>query len=443
MSNNHLRQAPSAAHLREPRNFGKRAAAASITISSNGHERHYAISPGFAAACLAVFCMFAVGYFSATTYLVLRDDLIGMTQARSARLLHEYEDRIASLRANLDRVTSRQLLDQQAIEAKVAELIERQEALGGRTSRIGKLIGEAQKRGLSPKSATPAQSGDPATTGTVAKPADKSASLNDFSLRGGAHALPADAANMAVATDKADPAHNIADYAQTQNLFQSVKARIENVDREQRAMLDLLRMEASEKTTAIVTTLAGLKVKLGDDSQAGLGGPFIPLDPGMDFNAHVEALDTSLKALGTAQLLLAKAPVASPAPGAPLSSPFGARIDPFLGHQAMHSGLDFRAASGTPVHATADGKVIDAGRNGGYGNMVEIDHGNGMTTRYAHLSRISVNSGDKVTRGTKVGEVGSTGRSTGPHLHYEVRRHGHAVDPVAFLKAGRKIEKLL
>ncbi len=387
--------------------------------------------------------MFAVGYFSATAYLVLRDDLIGMTQARSARLLHEYEDRIASLRANLDRVTSRQLLDQQAIEAKVAELIERQEALGGRTSRIGKLIGEAQKRGLSPKTAAPAETADPVTTGTVAKPAEKSASLDDFSLRGGAHAVLADTAGIVGTAAEAVPTHDIADYAQTQNLFQSVKTRIESVDREQRAMLDSLRIEASQKTAAIVTTLGSLKVKLGEDNQTGLGGPFIPLEPDIDFNAHVEALDTSLKALGTAQGLLAKVPVASPAPGAPLSSPFGARVDPFLGHQAMHSGLDFRAATGTPVLATAGGKVIDAGRNGGYGNMVEIDHGNGMSTRYAHLSRISVKTGDKVTRGTKVGEVGSTGRSTGPHLHYEVRRHGHAVDPVAFLKAGRKIENLL
>ncbi len=443
MSNNHLRQAPSAAQVREPRNFGKRATAARITFTRNGQERHYAISPGFAAAGLAVFCMFAVGYFSATAYLVLRDDLIGMTQARSARLLHEYEDRIASLRANLDRVTSRQLLDQQAIEAKVAELIERQEALGGRTSRIGKLIGEAQKRGLSPKAPAPAENPDPVTTGTVETPGEKSVSLDGFSLRGGTQALLADAAGIAASQEKTVPAHDIADYAQTQNLFQSVKTRIESVDREQRAMLDSLRMEASEKTAAIVTTLGSLKVKVGDDSQTGLGGPFIPLDPGIDFNAHVEALDSSLKALGTAQGLLAKVPVASPAPGSPLSSPFGARIDPFLGHQAMHSGLDFRASTGTPVHATADGKVIDAGRNGGYGNMVEIDHGNGMSTRYAHLSRISVNSGDKVSRGTKVGEVGSTGRSTGPHLHYEVRRHGHAVDPVSFLKAGRKIEKLL
>jgi len=174
-----------------------------------------------------------------------------------------------------------------------------------------------------------------------------------------------------------------------------------------------------------------------------MGGPYVPLDPGLDFNAHVDALDASLRVLDSAQGLLAKIPLGNPAPGSPLSSPFGVRTDPFLGHQAMHTGLDFKAATGTDVRAAADGKVVDAGRNGGYGNMVEIDHGNGITTRYAHLSRITVKDGDKIARGDKLGEVGSTGRSTGPHLHYEVRRHGNAVDPRNFLRAGRKLSELL
>ena len=87
--------------------------------------------------------------------------------------------------------------------------------------------------------------------------------------------------------------------------------------------------------------------------------------------------------------------------------------------------------------------VVKAGWNGGYGRMVEVDHGNGFSTRYGHLSRIDVKVGDHVVRGNVVGEVGSSGRSTGPHLHYEVRRNGDAIDPLAFLKAGMKVGKLL
>ncbi|MCU0790146.1 MAG: peptidoglycan DD-metalloendopeptidase family protein [Nitratireductor sp.] len=384
--------------------------------------------------------MFAVGYFSATAYLVLRDDLIGMTQARSARMLHEYEDRIAALRANLDRVTSRQLLDQQAIEAKVAELMKRQEALGGRSSPIGKLLEEAQKRGLA-TAAIASTTEVPQTTGSVAKPAGASP-LEGLGLRGAKGAIQADAA-APILPGRQAAAHDINDYAQTQDLFRSVKERIETVDRAQRDVLDSLRREATQRTAAIVDVLTKLKIRTGKENETGIGGPYVPLDPATEFDAHVEALDNSLKALGEAQGTLARVPVANPAPGSPLSSPFGARSDPFFGHQAMHTGLDFRASTGTPVYATAGGKVIDAGRNGGYGKMVEIDHGNGIVTRYAHLSRISVESGQKIARGAKVGEVGSTGRSTGPHLHYEVRRHGQAVDPAVFLKAGRKIPELL
>jgi murein DD-endopeptidase MepM/ murein hydrolase activator NlpD len=439
MSNNPLRQAQGATQVREPKNFGRRSESASIIITRNGKASHYAINPALAAASFAVLCVFAVGYFSATAYLVLRDDLIGMTQARSARLLHEYEDRIAMLRANLDRVTSRQLLDQQAIEAKVAELMQRQESLGGRSSRIGKLLDEAQKRGLATDAATGAVASDPVTTGTngtVAKPAELG-SL-EGGLRGSQPAIMADAA----ATSAMAAAHDINDYSQTRELFQTVKERIETVDLSQRQMIDGLRREASERTETITAVLGSLKLSVDTKAEA-VGGPYVPLDPRLDFNAHVEALDASLKVLDSAQDVLAKAPLGNPAPGSPLSSPFGVRTDPFLGHQAMHTGLDFKAGTGTAVRSAADGKVIDAGRNGGYGNMVEIDHGNGMTTRYAHLSRITVKDGDKIKRGDKLGEVGSTGRSTGPHLHYEVRRHGNAVDPRNFLKAGRKLSGLL
>ena len=107
----------------------------------------------------------------------------------------------------------------------------------------------------------------------------------------------------------------------------------------------------------------------------------------------------------------------------------------------MHTGLDFRAASGDPVRATANGKVVSSGWAGGYGRMVEIDHGNGLSTRYGHLSEIGVKVGDPIKIGQVIGAVGSTGRSTGPHLHYETRIDGEAVDPQKFLRAGVQAER--
>ena len=120
------------------------------------------------------------------------------------------------------------------------------------------------------------------------------------------------------------------------------------------------------------------------------------------------------------------------------TSGFGARSDPFTRATALHTGIDFRAPSGTAIRATAPGKVVESGMQGGYGNMVEIDHGGGLTTRYAHMSSIEVDVGDTVVKGEVVGRVGSTGRSTGAHLHYETRIDGEATDPMRFMRVGQK-----
>jgi murein DD-endopeptidase MepM/ murein hydrolase activator NlpD len=126
-----------------------------------------------------------------------------------------------------------------------------------------------------------------------------------------------------------------------------------------------------------------------------------------------------------------------------LQSGFGVRIDPFLGTPAMHTGLDLHAETGDPVRATADGTVVAAGWSGGYGRVVDVDHHNGLSTRYAHLSSIEVRVGQSVKSGQIVGKVGSTGRSTGPHLHYETRLKGEPVDPQKFLRAGERLDGTL
>ena len=117
------------------------------------------------------------------------------------------------------------------------------------------------------------------------------------------------------------------------------------------------------------------------------------------------------------------------------SSNFGYRIDPFTGRSAFHEGIDFPAETGTPILAAASGRVVFAGEYPQYGKMVEIDHGNGLATRYAHASRLNVRVGELVVRGQRVATVGTTGRSTGPHLHFEVRLHGVPQNPARFLQA--------
>ena len=176
---------------------------------------------------------------------------------------------------------------------------------------------------------------------------------------------------------------------------------------------------------------------------AGTGGPYVAATMRADAvsferqlyrinlaRAHVDKLNRTLAAL----------PVRKPVFGdIDMSSPFGMRMDPFVRGPAIHTGVDMRGDPGDPVRATATGTVTTASVNGGYGKMVEIDHGNGLSTRYGHLSAIDVSVGQSVRIGQTIGKIGSTGRSTGPHLHYETRVDGEAVDPQKYLRAGVRL----
>jgi murein DD-endopeptidase MepM/ murein hydrolase activator NlpD len=178
-------------------------------------------------------------------------------------------------------------------------------------------------------------------------------------------------------------------------------------------------------------------------ARTDVGGPLIPMDTANVFDARLRELDEALQALSHVKQEARRLPIANPAPGHAVTSTFGVRRDPLIGSAAFHSGMDFRAPVGMDAKATAPGTVVKAGWNGGYGRMVEIDHGQGFSTRYAHLSRIVVSVGQKVETGDIVGRTGNTGRSTGPHLHYEVRHNGTALNPLRFLKAGKAIQQYL
>ncbi len=173
--------------------------------------------------------------------------------------------------------------------------------------------------------------------------------------------------------------------------------------------------------------------------QPAMGGPFEAADSATaeaDLRADTQfrSLFMTWKKLDTLEQGVIAIPSAQPVAHLAFTSNYGIRTDPFRGTAAMHAGVDIPGPIGTPVFATADGLVDRAERAGGYGNMVELDHGKGIQTRYGHLSKILVIAGTRVHRGDLIALMGSTGRSTGPHLHYEVRIDGHAVNPVPFLQ---------
>jgi murein DD-endopeptidase MepM/ murein hydrolase activator NlpD len=186
-------------------------------------------------------------------------------------------------------------------------------------------------------------------------------------------------------------------------------------------------------------------------STSGEGGPFIDakdpralahfLDVDEPFAANVSTVAVDANALHSLSQALSKVPIGRPVAREQRTSSFGFRTDPFTGHAAFHPGQDFAGAYRTPIHVTANGVVAFTGQRTGYGNTVEVDHGHGLRTRYAHMSAIMVRPGQVVSAGQQIGAMGSTGRSTGVHLHYEVWQDGRLQDPDRFLKAGQGVQQ--
>ncbi len=177
------------------------------------------------------------------------------------------------------------------------------------------------------------------------------------------------------------------------------------------------------------------------ETREAMGGPFEALAGARGIDPRFERLGLSLARMATLERAMDGIPQVVPASVENITSGFGYRRDPFNGHAAMHSGIDFKGEVGSPILAAAEGRVTFAGWKAGYGQTIEITHGNGMLTRYAHLSRIGVRVGQAVEAGATIGGLGNTGRSTGPHLHFEVRINDRAVNPRPFLEAAPDVLK--
>jgi murein DD-endopeptidase MepM/ murein hydrolase activator NlpD len=374
----------------EPHQRGMRqpATRAGYTIAHAGRQVRF----GPVAFWIAVGTVVIMAGWSvaAATYLAFRDDVLRTLIAHQAEQQFAYEDRIAELRAQIDRTTSRQLLDQEQFEQKLDDLMRRQATLESRTTTLSSVA-------------------DPTTTGSIKPSAPTTRSGKQSSL--GA-------------------------------TLDRLQTSLDRVEQRQSTTLSVLEDRYTNKARQIRGVFNQLGLKL-DTAPAATGGPFVPLK----LPTQNEGFDRALMRVNFARAdadqlanTLLTVPVRKPVAGEiDETSPFGIRMDPFVHEAAMHTGIDFRGEIGEPIHATAAGTVSIAGWEGGYGKMVEIDHGNGLATRYGHLSEIDVAVGDKIRIGQVVGLLGSTGRSTGPHIHYETRVNGEAVNPQKFLDAGNRL----
>ncbi len=419
--------------------FGKQQRHHTIIVASGDMVRHMTVRPWMAALAVCLVGILSIGYLLATSYLVLRDDLIGATMARQARMQYDYEDRIAALRAQVDRVTSRQLLDQQVVEEKVDKLIEQQQQLSSRGGKLNALLDRAESSGLTDKGSH----ADANISAGKNEHAQLSAPKAIEKLLSGGKPADATPDNSTLAYVPAP--ETVADRAD--RVFSKVTLSLKHIEQDQLSRIRNLTADASGTAGEIQAIMHNVGVKVpdeiassaGKDADDGVGGPYVAPENVDQFEQSMADLDTALTHLETVRSTAESLPFRNPAPGKLVTSPFGNRKDPFFGTLALHTGTDFHFSPGEKIKATAPGKVVAAGWTGGYGNMVEIDHGDGISTRYGHMEQVLVKVGDKVDQGGVVGLAGSTGRSTGTHLHYEVRENGHPVDPMYFINAGTKL----
>ena len=335
------------------------------------------------------------------TGLVMAPDIARLMNGQNEMIVGAYEDRLAQMRTEIDRLQSRNYAQAGDINLQLQELSQQQDVLLEQHQLVKALVDKADQLGLT--AAADIHLSVPAPVNTP----------------GGNPDMDATAAALGRMLDETQLAMSgIADAA---------TARTEGIMREM--------------------TRLGVPLELPEPGLDGVGGPLLAaLDdaPSSPMIEDANAVMDALLRYKAAREGLAAAPVHMPIAGAfRQSSGYGNRKDPFTGRMAYHSGLDFAAATGSTVLAAAEGVVSFVGTRSGYGKVVEVRHASGLVTRYAHLSAQLAREGQQVTTGTPIARVGSTGRSTGPHLHFEIRRNDQAVDPKPFLDAGKRLLALL
>jgi murein DD-endopeptidase MepM/ murein hydrolase activator NlpD len=454
-----------------------------VHVTRGQHRRRFELSRLALFGGAALLSLVGAAVVAAAGYLVFRDDLLAGLIERQTQMQYAYEDRLAAARLRLDQVASRQFIDSDGVEGKVRSLVIRQAMLETRAAVVARLlertVQDATGSGLTRIPSTPGS-----IAGILPQPRAAQSAIDDgappldgkprpegFDLRPGhSPALfgPSPATSYdsrpvksgpggkgedhaAIAEPSLAPSPALAD-ASDPGLplparLDSLAMSLDHIERDQATRLSGIVKPALDAAGKLrrAFDVAGLPVERymakakTRGAASAVGGPFVPADlkaGTTPFERELVVAQAAVATLDGLRHALPSVPLRKPLRGElQMTSTFGYRTDPFLGRPALHSGVDLREDWGTQVHATAAGVVTVAGPSGGYGNMVEVDHGGGLSTRYGHLSAISVSPGQQVSPGAVLGRVGSTGRSTGPHLHYEVRVDGEAVDPSRFLRA--------
>lgn len=434
--------------------FDSRAQAAGHELAVTGllARRSFTVRRSTALLGLSLLALTTAWSGATSWYILRKDDLAARLISRETSRQYAYEDRIAALRADVDRLASRALLDQDGVEARVGEIAMRQAELESRQSLVSAVAESLQSAGIGVSQANK----NPLRQRMIkSEEPIRASGVTSFAPFASGKPTPApETLPLRGADDRSAPWQSGEAEEPTPPAKRVAEALIQldqSIERSSATQLATLReidqsLGDTQKTLRSALAETGLdtdKLAAATPVPKGVGGPFVPvkLDASAGpFETTLSSLQPRIATVMRLRNLVEQLPLRRPMPGElDMSSNFGYRSDPFTRGLALHTGIDFRAEHGSQIRATAPGKVITAEYSGGYGNMVEIEHAGGVTTRYGHMSAILVSEGQMVTSGTVVGRVGSTGRSTGPHLHYETRIDGDPVDPSRFLRAGNKL----
>ena len=379
---------------------------ASFGRSDSGRDaaqkRRTGVHPGL---FYGMFSLLLTGNALMGTAFLLSADISKLMSGQTEQVIAAYEDRIAQLRVEVDRLQSRSYAQAGDTNLQLQELAQQQEVLLEQHQLVRVLVDKAGQLGI--EAAPLASDG---AGGDLAEMAPLTATGNP----------DIDATSAAVAQMMGETQFAMTSIAET----------------------------ATQRTDSIVSELGDLGIRIDLPAALdGVGGPLLAAMDESETSPMIDDANAVMSALvryKAAREGIDSAPIHMPIAGNfRESSGFGNRTDPFTRGKAFHAGLDFAAPSGTTVFAAGAGEVTFVGTKSGYGNVVEVTHPNGLMTRYGHLSGFLTEEGQTVNTGTPIAKVGSTGRSTGPHLHFEVRKSDSAINPKSFLEAGKRLSALL
>jgi murein DD-endopeptidase MepM/ murein hydrolase activator NlpD len=415
-----------------------------IYLRAEGEVQFITLKPWVQAAGLTSLLAGLFWLAFSSINIAFKDQLLDLRERGMYEARLEYEDRIAAMRSEVDQLNDKLMIDQgeylgrvDKVKMEFDRLVERHKQLVEffRQSVVKKPASEtAPAIVVEPPKPTEEMPADSHGDQSGLQPSPHKRGLNDFKFaeRWAAHFRTTGEAELPLAD------------------LETMLGRYKQMEI---ALLDEALSIAEER----VARARKIFKRLGIDDRsvvansryqtAETGGPFVPVSFGEDGKDEVSERMVKMLDAADAYDKMKHAAVQLPM-HMPMknirrvTSGYGIRRDPFRHTIAMHGGVDFKSGMNSPVYATGDGKVNTAGWEGAYGRMVEIVHDNGVATRYAHLSSITVAVGDRVKRGDLVGRLGNTGRSTGPHLHYETRVRGRAVDPVRFWQTSNAVQEL-